>query len=223
MFSQHVAEPVLRLASLWNDFQQVGIDAAARRHSQHARGERFVAGLALEAERKDQHQRRLFPLRPGHAGRPAQCRPGNRAGRDRGTGGPLRLGKEHTDELVQRLQIPRLGRVLVDDVDLSTVDSATLRRQIGVVLQENILFSRSIRENIALADPVASMDRIIRAVKLAGAHEFISELPGGYDNDGGRTRIDLVRRTAPAHRDRARASDRAADLDLRRSHQRARL
>ena len=56
-----------------------------------------------------------------------------------------------------------------------------LRRQIGVVLQENVLFNRSVRENIALADPAMSMERIIAAAKLAGAHEFILELPEGYD------------------------------------------
>jgi ATP-binding cassette, subfamily B, bacterial HlyB/CyaB len=61
------------------------------------------------------------------------------------------------------------------------VDTAWLRRQIGVVLQENILFNQSVRDNIALADPAMPMERIIAAAQLAGAHEFILELPEGYD------------------------------------------
>jgi len=61
------------------------------------------------------------------------------------------------------------------------VDPAWLRRQIGVVLQENYLFNRTVRENIALADPGFSMDRVMQAAKLAGAHDFIMELPQGYD------------------------------------------
>ncbi|TIU36453.1 MAG: ATP-binding cassette domain-containing protein, partial [Mesorhizobium sp.] len=61
------------------------------------------------------------------------------------------------------------------------VDLTWLRRQIGVVLQENVLFNRSIRENIALADPAMPMDRVIAAASLAGAHDFILELPEGYD------------------------------------------
>ena len=61
------------------------------------------------------------------------------------------------------------------------VDIAWLRRQIGVVLQENVLFNRSIRENIALAEPTMPMERVIAAALLAGAHEFILELPEGYD------------------------------------------
>jgi subfamily B ATP-binding cassette protein HlyB/CyaB len=71
--------------------------------------------------------------------------------------------------------------VLVDGMDLAMADPAWLRRQIGVVLQENVLFNRSVRENIALADPALSMERVIAAAQLAGAHEFILELTEGYD------------------------------------------
>jgi subfamily B ATP-binding cassette protein HlyB/CyaB len=71
--------------------------------------------------------------------------------------------------------------VLVDGVDLAMVDPAWLRRQLGVVLQENILFNRSVRENIALADPAMSIEQVVEAAKLAGAHEFILELPEAYD------------------------------------------
>ena len=82
---------------------------------------------------------------------------------------------------MQRLFVPESGRVLIDDVDLSLVDVAWLRRQIGVVLQENVLFNRSIRDNIALADPGMPMERIVEAARLAGADRFILGLPEGYD------------------------------------------
>src|ERR1700758_3614142 len=61
------------------------------------------------------------------------------------------------------------------------VDPAWLRRQVGVVLQDNVLFNRSVRDNIALADPAMPIERVIAAARLAGAHEFILELPEGYD------------------------------------------
>ena len=90
-------------------------------------------------------------------------------------------------KLVQRMYVPEAGRgVLVDGVDLAMVDTAWLRRNIGVVLQENFLFNRSIRENIALANPGLPMEEVVeKAAKLAGAHEFILELPEGYDNPVG--------------------------------------
>jgi subfamily B ATP-binding cassette protein HlyB/CyaB len=66
-------------------------------------------------------------------------------------------------------------------MDLALADGAWLRRQIGCVLQENVLFNATIRENIALVDPAMPLERVIRAAELAGAHEFILEQPEGYD------------------------------------------
>ena len=103
------------------------------------------------------------------------------AGQVVGIVGPSGSGKSTLAKLVQRLYVPESGRVLVDGIDLAMVDPAWLRRQIGVVLQENVLFNRSVRDNIALADPAMPMERVIAAAKLAGAHEFILELPEGYD------------------------------------------
>jgi subfamily B ATP-binding cassette protein HlyB/CyaB len=91
-------------------------------------------------------------------------------------------GKSTITKLIQRLYIPESGRMLIDGVDLSMVDTVWLRKQIGVVLQENFLFNRTIRENIALGDPSIPMERVIQAAKMSGAHEFIVDLPEGYDN-----------------------------------------
>ena len=74
---------------------------------------------------------------------------------------------------------------MVDGQDIAIIDTASLRRQIGVVLQENTLFSRSVRDNIALSNPASPIELIIETAKLAGAHEFICELPEGYDNKVG--------------------------------------
>lgn len=94
-------------------------------------------------------------------------------------------GKSTLTKLVQRFYVPEAGRVLVDGVDLGVVDTAWLRRSIGVVLQENFLFNRSIRENIALSNPGLPMAAVVQAAQLAGAHDFILELPEGYDNPVG--------------------------------------
>ena len=90
-------------------------------------------------------------------------------------------GKSTLAKLAQRLYIPESGRVLIDGVDLAMIDPSWLRRQMGIVLQENVLFNCTIRENIALADPTIPIERVIVAAKLAGAHEFILTLPEAYD------------------------------------------
>src|SRR6266540_3309680 len=95
--------------------------------------------------------------------------------------GPSGSGKSTLAKLVQRLYVPESGRMLVDGIDLAQIDPAWLRRQIGTVLQENVLFNRSVRDNIALADPAMPTERVIAAAKLAGAHDFVLELPEGYD------------------------------------------
>ena len=117
--------------------------------------------------------------------------------------GPSGSGKSTLAKLIQRLHVPTQGRVLVDGQDLSQLDPTWLRQNVGVVLQENRLFNRSVRENIALRDPALPMEPILQAAKLAGAHEFILELPEGYDtvvgeqgaslSGGQRQRIALAR------------------------------
>lgn len=90
-------------------------------------------------------------------------------------------GKSTLTKLLQRLYLPHEGAVYIDGVDIRHMNPSWLRHNIGVVLQENYLFSGAIKENIAFAVPGASMERIITVSKIAGAHEFISELPEGYD------------------------------------------
>ncbi len=209
MLAGRVSSPVLRLAQLWNDFQQARVSV-----------ERLADILNTTPEPAAKPGR--LPL-PAICGRIRFDRVGFRyrpdasptlqgidltveAGETVGIVGSSGSGKSTLTKLVQRLYVPETGRVLIDDVDLSLVDVAWLRRQIGVVLQENVLFNRSIRDNIALADPGMPMDRIVEAARLAGADRFILGLPEGYDtvigergaslSGGQRQRIAIARALA---------------------------
>lgn len=90
-------------------------------------------------------------------------------------------GKSTLTKLIQRLYLPDTGRILIDGVDIAQVEPAWLRRQIGVVLQDSKLFSGSVEENIRIACPNATHEDIVNAAKLAGADEFVSQFPHGYD------------------------------------------
>ncbi len=94
-------------------------------------------------------------------------------------------GKTTMVNLLPRFYDPTGGRVLVDGVDLREVDLYSLRRQIGLVPQEVVLFSTTIMENIAYGRPEATKEEIYQAAKLANAHEFIEELPSGYQTKAG--------------------------------------
>lgn len=95
--------------------------------------------------------------------------------------GPSGSGKSTLTKLVQRLYLPNEGQVMLDGVDLSQVNPSWLRSNIGVVLQENLLFNRSIHDNIALANPAMPRAQVIHVARLAGADEFIAKMPHGYD------------------------------------------
>jgi subfamily B ATP-binding cassette protein HlyB/CyaB len=103
------------------------------------------------------------------------------AGQVIGIVGPSGSGKSTLTKLVQRLYMASEGQVLVDGMDIAQVDPAWLRGNIGVVLQENLLFNRSIHDNIALANPAMSRAHVMKVAELAGADEFINKLPMGYE------------------------------------------
>lgn len=184
MLAGRVAQPILRLSQLWQDFQQVRISV-----------DRLGDVLNAPAEPEHNPNRASLPPISGRVefdkvrfryrpDAPEALRGVSleiKAGEMLGIVGPSGSGKSTLTKLVQRLYVPEQGRVLIDGVDLALVDPAWLRRQIGVVLQENILFNRTVRENISLADPTRPMEAVIAAATLAGAHEFILELPHGYD------------------------------------------
>ncbi|MPV61409.1 type I secretion system permease/ATPase [Burkholderia sp. HI2761] len=182
MMSQHVAAPVLRLAQLWQDFQQVGISMSRLGDILNTRTELAQSRQTLPAVRGNiSFQSIRFRYRPDGPAILDDVSLDIAAGEVIGIVGRSGSGKSTLTKLLQRLYLPEQGRVRIDGIDLVLAEPAWLRRQIGVVLQENRLFNRSIRENIAVTDPAASLDIVIRAAQLAGAHDFISELPEGYD------------------------------------------
>jgi subfamily B ATP-binding cassette protein HlyB/CyaB len=183
MLAGRVSQPVLRLAQLWQELQQTGVSVARLGDILNARPEAASAARAqlppIQGAIEFDHVR--FRYRPDG---PEVLRGVSfrlKLGETLGIVGRSGSGKSTVAKLIQRLYVPERGRVLIDGVDLALADPAWLRRQIGVVLQENRLFARTIRENIALADPGAPVEAVIQVAKLAGAHEFILELPEGYD------------------------------------------
>lgn len=94
-------------------------------------------------------------------------------------------GKSTLTNLVQNLYIPEAGSIVIGGINTREANLGWLRGQIGVVMQENYLFNSSVRDNIAVSRPTATMDEIIRAARLAGAHDFILELKEGYDTKVG--------------------------------------
>ena len=179
-----VSAPVLRLAQIWQDFHQARLSVLRLGDILNATAEpTYVAARArLPAIRgRVTFDHVSFRYRIDGPEILHDVSLDVPAGQVVGIVGPSGSGKSTIAKLVQRLYGPESGRVLVDDMDLAMADPAWLRRQIGVVLQENVLFNRSVRENIALADPAMPMERVIAAASLAGAHEFILELPEGYD------------------------------------------
>ncbi|HEU5012207.1 MAG TPA: type I secretion system permease/ATPase [Roseiflexaceae bacterium] len=182
MLAGQVAAPIVRLAQLWQDFQQVGISVERLGDILNTRTETIGSRLALPPIKgRISFENLGFRYRPDTAEVLADINLDIRPGEVVGIVGRSGSGKSTLTKLVQRLYVPERGRVLIDGNDLALADPAWLRRQLGVVLQENFLFNRSVRENIALADPGMSLERVIHAAQLAGAHEFILDLPEGYD------------------------------------------
>jgi subfamily B ATP-binding cassette protein HlyB/CyaB len=185
MLAGRISAPILKLVQLAQDFQQAKISL-----------ERLGDILNTPREAGFHPQRSTLPSLKGDIrfdnvrfryrfdGKPAlealtlHVKPGEIIG----IVGKSGSGKSTLTKLLQRLYVPEAGRVLVDGVDLATVDVAWLRQHIGVVLQNSFLFNKSIRENIAITNPAIPMAQVVQAAQLAGAHEFIAALPQAYDS-----------------------------------------
>ncbi|WP_207485438.1 peptidase domain-containing ABC transporter [Arenibaculum pallidiluteum] len=208
MMSGRVLAPAQRLAQLWQQFQQTRISVKRIGEIMNAQRELARATAANLPDVRgrvtfDQVTFRYRPDRPEVLRRLSfDVRPGEVIGIVGSSGS----GKSTIARLIQRLYAPEGGKVLIDGVDLTLVDPSWLRRRVGMVLQENFLFNRTVRENIALADPTMPLERIMEAAKLSGAHDFILALPEAYDtvvgergatlSGGQRQRIALARALA---------------------------
>jgi subfamily B ATP-binding cassette protein HlyB/CyaB len=183
MISAQLFAPILRLSQFWQDYQQILVSVERIADIFDAPPEvQPVAPPRLNRMRGAIRFRDVYfrydPAGP-HVlnGISLDIQPGQVIG----IVGPSGSGKSTLTKLIQRLYIPERGTIEIDGIDLARVSPAWLRRQLGVVLQENLLFNRTVRENIALPNPFLDLGSIIAVAKLAGADEFISKLPQEYD------------------------------------------
>jgi subfamily B ATP-binding cassette protein HlyB/CyaB len=208
MIAGQVAQPILRLSQLWQDFQQVQISVERLGDILNSPPEHTQTSITSLAPPRGQIVFKNVSFRY-KAGAPYVLKNisfGISPGKVIGIVGPSGSGKSTLTKLIQRFYIPDEGQILLDGADLSHLDPAWLRRHIGVVLQDNLLFNRSIHENIAFANPGMTRAQVIDVARLAGAEEFISKLPQGYDtmleerganlSGGQRQRIAIARALA---------------------------
>ena len=180
----YVTGPILRLSSLWQGFQQVGISM-----------ERLadIVDQVPETGEQDAHQISLPPINGKVRLENLRFRFGKQganqidgvdleipSGSFIGIVGQSGSGKSTLMKLLPRLYEPNEGRILIDGYDISKVNLNSVRQQIGIVPQDCLLFEGTIRENIAMNNPDADTDSVIRVARAAAAHEFIMELPDGY-------------------------------------------
>ena len=183
MFAGQFSAPIMRLVGLWNEFQQalLSVDRLGDilNTPVEQTNDKAITLPKLEGAVKFDNISFRYSLDGIQILK--QLSLNVSPGKSIGLVGRSGSGKSTLTKLIQRLYLPNEGAIFIDGVDVRHMNPAWLRHNIGVVLQENYLFSGSIKENIAYTMPEASMERIINASKMAGAHEFISEFPEGYD------------------------------------------
>jgi ATP-binding cassette subfamily B protein len=185
IISGYVTTPLLRLAQVWQNFQETGLSLER------------LADIVDTPEESDETDRDNIPMPPiqgrvrfeNLSFRYAQSGPLQLSninleipeGTFVGIVGPSGSGKSTLMKLVPRLYESLSGRIVVDGYDVSKVELYSLRRQIGIVPQETLLFDGTVQENIALTTPDATADDVIEAARIAYAHDFIMGLPNGYN------------------------------------------
>ncbi len=183
MFANQFIGPVLRLVNLWNDLQQVLLSVdrigdilntpTEQNNKQTITLDKISGEIVFENV--------IFKYEINSLNILDNISMKIEQGQSIGLVGRSGSGKSTIAKLIQRLYTINSGMIYIDKVDVRHLNPKWLRSQIGVVLQENYLFSGTIKENITLSKPSASMDEIILASQIAGAHDFISAFPEGYD------------------------------------------
>ncbi|MEB5887483.1 type I secretion system permease/ATPase [Enterobacter roggenkampii] len=187
MFSGHVTQPILRLAQAWQDFQHTLISLRRIGDILDSEEESGQGGLAsvpqLQGGIRFHHVHFRYTEETPEVirGLNLDIRPGEFIGITGASGS----GKSTLTRLLQRFYVPQHGQILVDGMDLAIADPVSLRRHMSVVLQDSVLFSGSVADNIRQCSPRATDDELFRAARLAGAHEFILGLPDGYQTQVG--------------------------------------
>jgi ATP-binding cassette, subfamily B, bacterial HlyB/CyaB len=188
ILSGYVTSPLLRLVQLWQNFQETALSL-----------QRLSDILDSPQETESDAQNILMPTITGSVRYDNLCFSFRQQGQLQlcninldiaagtfvGIVGQSGSGKSTLLKLLPRLYEPQSGKISIDGYDISKVELYSLRRQIGVVLQDTLLFDGTVRENIALACPDASDEEIIAAAKVAFAHDFIMNLPNGYNTQVG--------------------------------------
>ena len=183
IISRLIAKPIMRISTLYQSFQQVQVSIEHVADIFDVEVEPVDRATATKPELegqitfKDVSFRYRPELPPVIKNISFEIAPGEVIGIV-GTSG---AGKSTLTKLLQRFHTPTSGAILIDGVDIAQVDPAWLRSQLGVVLQDNFLFNQTVRENIAIGRPDMPRGQVIRVAALAGADEFISQLPQGYD------------------------------------------
>ena len=184
MIAGRITAPILKLVQLWQDFQQAGISLQRLGDILNIPTESDIPASASNPRRLQgavSFRQVRFRYTPGGPAVLDGLDLEVTAGEVIGLVGASGSGKSTLAKLLQRLYLPESGRLAVDGRDLATVDTAWLRRNIGVVQQESFLFNRSVRDNIAVANPGLPLEPVMQCAQVAGAHDFILELPQGYD------------------------------------------
>ncbi|WP_036798946.1 peptidase domain-containing ABC transporter [Photobacterium marinum] len=183
MMVSHTSQPIAKLIELWQQFIQTRVavdklgDMLNLPVEQTVGDIRPSAPLAGEVYVRDL----VFRYQPDHAPVLNGVSLHIAAGESIGIVGPSGSGKSTLTRILQKLYVPDSGEITIDGVPLMQLSPGYLRSQIGVVLQENYLFNRTVRQNIAIREPSAPLEKVVHAAKLAGAHDFILQLPLGYD------------------------------------------
>ena len=208
MIAGQTTQPILRLSQIWQDFQQVQVSVDRLGDILNTPAEYRPQGRTVPPPPRGliEFKNVVFRYRPNTPDILRQVSLQIKPGEVIGIVGPSGSGKSTLAKLVQRMYIPNEGQVFLDGADLSQSDPGWLRHHIGVVLQENILFNRTIHENIAFSNPAMARAQVVAIARLAGADEFIAKLPEGYDtmieerganlSGGQRQRIAIARALA---------------------------
>ena len=189
IISGYVTQPLLRLSSIWQNIQELRVSFERLADVVDTPEESSLADKAnipLPSVHGDvEFENISFSFSPGSPEVLKNVDLHIAQGTFIGVVGQSGSGKSTLMKLLPRLYSPTKGRILVDGYDIDKVELYSLRRQIGIVPQDPLLFSGTISENIALTNPEASSDAIVKAARIAAAHDFIMELPNGYSTSVG--------------------------------------
>ncbi|MFA0019953.1 peptidase domain-containing ABC transporter, partial [Vibrio splendidus] len=181
MMTNHIAQPLSRMVELWGQFIQTRVALEKLGDMLNLPVEQHTGNDTIAFQGAISFKNILFRYQPDIPPTLDNLSLEIQAGETLGVVGTSGSGKSTLARLLLRLYSPEKGLITVDNTPLNQIGIQQLRQQIGIVLQENYLFNKSVCENIAQSKPEASLEEVIEAAKLSGAHEFIMKLPTGYD------------------------------------------